>query len=58
MISFFRKLRWLMQRRAREDELREELHFHLQEEAEERTEEGLSKEEALRAARSNWEIPP
>ena len=51
MISFFRKLRWLMQRRAREDELREELHFHLQEEAEERTEEGLSKEEALRAAR-------
>ena len=51
MISFFRKLRWLMQRRAREDELREELHFHLHEEAEERTEEGLSKEEALRAAR-------
>src|SRR2546421_5469901 len=51
MTSFFRKLRWLTQRRAREDELREELQFHLEEEAEERTEEGLSKEEALRAAR-------
>lgn len=51
MSSFFRKLRWLSQRRAREDELREELQFHLEEEAEERTEEGLSKGEALRAAR-------
>ena len=51
MISFFRKLWWLTQRRAREDELCEELQFHLEEEAEERTEEGLSKEEALRSAR-------
>jgi hypothetical protein len=32
----FRKLRWLFARRRREEELEEELAFHLQEEAEER----------------------
>src|SRR5690242_1828372 len=51
MISFFRKLRWLMRREAREAELREELRFYLEEEAEERQQEGLLKEEALSAAR-------
>jgi macrolide transport system ATP-binding/permease protein len=51
MISFLRKLRWLTQRRAREDELREELQFHLEEEAKERMEEGLPKDEALWTAR-------
>ncbi len=37
MIPFFRKLRWLTQRRRKEDELSEELQFHLDEEAEERS---------------------
>ena len=50
-MSFFRKLRWLTRREAKEAELREELQFHLEEEAEERKREGLPKEEALRAAR-------
>lgn len=51
MISFFRKLHWLTRRAAKEAELREELEFHMEEEAEERTSEGLPKEEALWAAR-------
>ena len=34
--SFFRKLRWLTQRPDKEAELREELQFHLMEEAERR----------------------
>jgi macrolide transport system ATP-binding/permease protein len=36
MIEFFRKLKWLTQRRRKEAELREELQFHLEEEAERR----------------------
>ena len=36
MNSFFRKLRWLTQRPDREAQLREELQFHLEEEAEQR----------------------
>jgi macrolide transport system ATP-binding/permease protein len=51
MIPFFRKLRWLTRRDAKEAELREELQFHLEEEAEQRRTEGLSEEEALWAAR-------
>jgi macrolide transport system ATP-binding/permease protein len=51
MISFFRKLRWLSQRDAKEAELRDELQFHLEEEAEERQTEGLSNADALWAAR-------
>jgi macrolide transport system ATP-binding/permease protein len=51
MTSFFRKLRWLAERRRKEAELREELQFHLDEEAEERQAEGLASEEARRAAR-------
>jgi macrolide transport system ATP-binding/permease protein len=51
MTSFFRKLRWLMRRRSKEAELREELQFHIDEEAEEREAQGLAKEEAQRAGR-------
>ena len=36
MSSVFRKLSWLGRRRQKEAELREELEFHLEEEAEER----------------------
>jgi macrolide transport system ATP-binding/permease protein len=51
MKSFFQKLRWLTQRPDKEAELREELQFHLAEEASEREAEGLRKEEAQWAAR-------
>ena len=51
MNIFLRKLRWLTHRRKKEAELREELEFHLTEEAEECHEEGLTNEEAQRAAR-------
>lgn len=51
MISWFRKMRWWLQRRRREDELREELQFHLAEEMEERQADGLTMDEAARAAR-------
>jgi predicted permease len=51
MNSFFRKLRWLVQRRDKEAELREELRFHLEEEAEQRQADGLAKDEARLAAR-------
>jgi hypothetical protein len=33
MTTFFRKMSWLTQRRRKESELREELQFHLDEEA-------------------------
>src|SRR5205085_1285452 len=51
MNAFFRKLRWLTQRRTKGVELWEELQFHLEEEAEERREAGLAKEQAGWAAR-------
>ncbi|MBZ5590627.1 MAG: ABC transporter permease [Acidobacteriia bacterium] len=51
MNSFFRKLRWLTERRSKEAELREELQFHLEEEADERQDEGMAAEEARWAAR-------
>ena len=51
MSSFFRKLSWLGRRRQKEAELREELEFHLEEEAEERRADGLSEEQAGYAAR-------
>src|SRR5262245_35774028 len=51
MKSFFRKLRWLMQRDRKEAELSEELQFHLEEEAEERRQKGLREADALSAAR-------
>jgi len=51
MNVFVRKLRWLFQRRRREAELREELAFHLEEEAEQRRAGGSSDAEARWAAR-------
>jgi macrolide transport system ATP-binding/permease protein len=51
MTSFFRKLRWLTERRRKEAELRDELEFHLDEETEDRQAEGLASEEAKQAAR-------
>jgi hypothetical protein len=51
VISLFRKLGWLVTRRRREAELEEELRFHLGEETEQRESEGLSTEQASRAAR-------
>ena len=50
-MSFFRKLRWLAERRGKEAELREEIRFHLDEEAERLRAEGLADDEACRAAR-------
>jgi predicted permease len=49
--AFFRKLRWLIERSDKDAELREELQFHLAEEAEERRAGGLSEDEARWAAR-------
>lgn len=51
MTPFLRKLIWLMQRRRKEAELREELQFHLDAEANERQSDGISKDEARHAAR-------
>ncbi len=51
MNSFFRKLRWLTRRSDKEAELREELHFHLGQEAEQRQDDGLIQGEARWAAR-------
>src|SRR5437868_2163843 len=51
MNSFFRKLRWWIQRSGKETELRRELQFHLEEEAEQRQEDGLADDEARWAAR-------
>lgn len=51
MSSFFRKLGWFVRRRQKEAELREELEFHLEEEAEERRAVGLTEREAGYAAR-------
>lgn len=51
MTSFFRKFTWWIQRRRKEDELREELKFHLAEEAGERQANGLSEDQARWAAR-------
>jgi len=51
MNSFFRKLAWLVQRRRKEAELREELRFHLEEEAEQNQAEGVAQEPARFAAR-------
>jgi macrolide transport system ATP-binding/permease protein len=48
---FFQKLRSLIHRLQKEDDLRDELQFHLDEEAAERQADGLSGEEARLAAR-------
>jgi predicted permease len=51
MTSLFRKFAWWIRRRRKEDELREELQFHLAEEAGERQADGLSEDQARWAAR-------
>lgn len=51
MRSFLRKLRWMTQRLNKEAGLREEIQFHLKEEAEQRQEEGLPADQAHWAAR-------
>jgi macrolide transport system ATP-binding/permease protein len=51
LTSFFRKFTWWKQRHRKEEELREELTFHLAEEADERQAGGLSAEQARWAAR-------
>ena len=51
MTSLFRKFTWWLQRRRKEDELREELQFHLAEEADERQADGLPEDQARWAAR-------
>src|SRR5712692_75125 len=51
MKSFFRRLGWLTRRSRKEAELREELQFHLEEEAEQHQGEGLAEEQARWAAR-------
>jgi macrolide transport system ATP-binding/permease protein len=51
MNPFFRKLRWLTQRRNKEAELLEELQFHIEEEAGQHQAEGLAEEQARWAAR-------
>ena len=50
MNAFFRKLNWLVHRSRKEDELTDELQFHLDEEAEQRQAEGLAKDQARWAA--------
>jgi hypothetical protein len=47
---FFRKLKWLAQRRAKESELQDELQFHLDEEAADLQSRGLSSTEARSGA--------
>ncbi|MBI4902649.1 MAG: ABC transporter permease [Acidobacteria bacterium] len=51
MNPFFLKLRSLLRRRRKEEDLRDELQFHLDEEAEERQSEGFTSAEARGAAR-------
>src|SRR5690349_14535245 len=51
MTTWFRRLAWWLNRKSREEILHEELQFHLEEEARERREEGMSAESAAWAAR-------
>ena len=50
-MTLFRKLSWWLQRRRREAELREELEFHLDEEADARHADGVPLDQARAAAR-------
>ncbi|HTX38883.1 MAG TPA: ABC transporter permease [Bryobacteraceae bacterium] len=51
MNGFFRKLSWLARRRQKEDDLRDELQFHLSEEAERLQSDGLPERQAHAVAR-------
>ena len=50
MISLFRRVKWRVQRRRKEDELRKELQFHLEQEADARRTDGLPDDQARRVA--------
>src|SRR6266516_1781755 len=50
MTSLFRKFMWWQHRRRKENELREELQFHLSKEADERQADGLTEDQAKWAA--------
>ena len=50
MSALFRKFTGWAQRRRKEEELREELQFHLEEETQERQADGLAEDQARRAA--------
>src|SRR5262245_1309998 len=52
MTPFFRKLTWLARRRQKEAELEEELQFHIDEDTDDRADDGVPKGEARRAART------
>jgi hypothetical protein len=54
MITFFRKLLWLNRRHGKEDELREEIQFHIDAETEEFRANGLSHQEAGWAAHRSF----
>ena len=51
MNSFLRRLGWLTRRRQKEEELQEEIRFHIEEETEQQLNEGLAMKEARLAAR-------
>jgi predicted permease len=51
MTSFLRKVSWLFRRNQKEADLQEELQFHLDEETDDRSADGLPIDEARRAAR-------
>jgi macrolide transport system ATP-binding/permease protein len=51
MTTWVRRIAWWLNRKSREDTLREELQFHLDEEARERREDGMTEEDATWAAR-------
>lgn len=51
MLEFFRKLKWMARRRNREADLREEIQFHLDEEADEAMSDGVPEHDAKWKAR-------
>jgi putative ABC transport system permease protein len=57
MSEFLRKLRWLFLRGRREIDLRDEIQFHLEEEAEARQERGATPQQAAYAARRDLGNP-
>jgi hypothetical protein len=60
MMSLFRKMQWWLQRRRKEEDLREELQFHLSEEIDARQADGVSPDEASSShfcSRRNRMIP-
>jgi hypothetical protein len=54
--TFFRKLAWLVERRRKEEQLADELQFHLEEEAEQLRERGVADEEPGIVAKSGRHV--